>query len=58
MFVKLERPDGQPLIVNSSLVLTVTDGNGVTVRMQNGDFHTVKGTLDEVADKLNKAHPA
>jgi len=58
MFIKLERPDGQPLIVNVALVLTVTDGSGVTLRMHNGDFHTVKGTLDDVFRQLNQAQPA
>jgi len=58
MFIKLERPDGQPLIVNVALVLTVTDGNGVTIRMQNGDFHSVRGTLDDVFRQLNQAQPA
>lgn len=55
MFIKLERPDGQPLVVNAGLIMTVTDGNGVTLRMQNGDFHTVRGTLDDVVHKLNRA---
>lgn len=57
MFIKFKRPNGQPLIVNADLVLTLTDGNGVTLRMHNGDFHTVKGTLVDVFRQLNQVQP-